>query len=66
MTHEDTVAKLKEAARLLREVANAGCFFDDDYPLTDWKRVRSTAYIDSAYWAVVSASNFIEMGADKP
>jgi len=66
MTHEDTVAKLKEAARLLREVADGGCFFDDDYPFTDWKRGRSTAYVDSAYWATVSASNFLEMDAGKP
>ena len=66
MTHEDTVAKLKEVTTLLRQVGNAACFFEGENELTPWKRGRATAYVDSAYWAAISAINFLELGADKP
>lgn len=66
MTHENAVAKLKEVTALLREVSDSGCFFDGSHKLTDWKRGRTTGYVDSAYWAVISAINFLEMDAGKP
>jgi hypothetical protein len=67
MTKDYAVMVLKDAQAKLLEVVNCGLHFEPGTPglNNEWRRGRASGSVDSAYWAVGSALNFILMSGEE-
>lgn len=62
MTKDYAIMILKDAQAKLLEVSNTSLYFDGVPQMADqWRRGRASGQVDSAYWSICAAINFMEM-----